>query len=70
MEKETPLAGDEGFLRLEQVLELLPFRRSKWFAGVRDGTFPKPYKHGRNSFYRKKDIKELIAKIENGGAAA
>ena len=33
-----------GFLRLPQVLEILPISKSTWWKGIRDGRFPKPVK--------------------------
>lgn len=33
-----------GFLRLEQVLQLIPVSKATWWNGCRSGQFPKPYK--------------------------
>ena len=33
-----------GLLRLWQVLALVPVSRSHWWAGVKDGRYPKPIK--------------------------
>ncbi len=32
------------YLRLPQVLDRIPVSKSTWWAGVRDGRFPKPIK--------------------------
>jgi len=41
---------------------LIPVSRSTWFAGVKDGRFPKPVHFGaRISAYRAEDIEKLIA---------
>lgn len=50
-----------GFLRLPQVLEIFPVSRSTWWAGVRDGRFPKPVRLSqRCSAWRVSDIINLI----------
>ena len=35
-----------GFLRLPQVLALIPVSRSAWWAGCKSGRYPKPVKLG------------------------
>lgn len=57
-EKELP---ETGFIRLKQVLNLIPISRASWFAGVRSGLFPKGYSLGpRTTAYRAEDIRALI----------
>ncbi|WP_411845692.1 helix-turn-helix transcriptional regulator [Roseibacillus persicicus] len=51
----------EGFVRLEQVLEVIPVSKSTWFRGIQAGRFPKPIKLGaRASAWRVEDIRGLI----------
>jgi prophage regulatory protein len=38
-----------GFLRLPQVLELIPVSRSSWWEGVRKGIYPKQVALGARS---------------------
>ena len=56
-----------GFLRLKQILAPngpIPVSKSTWWAGVKDGRFPKPMKLGeRVTVWRVEDINDLI---ENG----
>ncbi|KCZ66179.1 hypothetical protein L53_02340 [Hyphomonas sp. L-53-1-40] len=56
-----------GFLRLKDILAPvgpIPVSKSTWWAGVKDGRFPKPLKLGaRVTVWRVEDIRELI---ENG----
>jgi prophage regulatory protein len=56
-----------GFLRLRSILAPagpIPVSKSTWWAGVRDGRFPKPTKLGsRITVWRAEDIHSLI---ENG----
>lgn len=53
-----------GFLRLRNVLAPtgpIPVSRSTWWAGVKDGRFPKPLKLGpRTTVWRIEDIRALI----------
>ena len=56
-----------GFLRLPQVLDLIPLKRTSWLNGVRDGTYPKPVKLGSRSVGWK--VSEIRALIESLGAA-
>ena len=55
---------ETGFLRLSQVLKLIPICKTKWYAGVKDGHFPKPVALGpRTAGYRVQDIKGLIERL-------
>lgn len=54
----------DGFLRLRQVLQLIPVSRSVWWAGVRDGRFPKGVKLStRTTAWRVQDIAKLIDQL-------
>lgn len=58
---ETREIPATGFMRLEQVLELIPVSRSLWWEGVRIGRFPKPVKlSSRCTAWRNEDILLLI----------
>jgi prophage regulatory protein len=51
-----------GFLRLPEVLQLIPVSKSTWWAGVKTGRFPKPVKLGeRITAWRAEDIQAYIA---------
>ena len=58
---------ETGFLRIKQILAPngpIPVSKSTWWAGVKDGRFPKPMKLGaRVTVWRAEDIRALI---ENG----
>jgi predicted DNA-binding transcriptional regulator AlpA len=57
-----------GFMRLPRVLEVLPFSRSAWFAGVKSGRFPKPiHLSPRTSAWRNSDILKLAEELSAGG---
>ena len=52
---------ETGLLRIKQILQFIPVRRSSWWAGVKTGRFPKPIKLGpRTTAWRVADIHELI----------
>jgi predicted DNA-binding transcriptional regulator AlpA len=54
----------EGFVRLSQILAPMgpiPVSKSTWWAGVKDGRFPKPTKLGpKTTVWRAQDIRELF----------
>jgi prophage regulatory protein len=59
MEQKT--IPETGFLRLPQVLKLIPVGKSCWWEGVKSGRFPKPVKlSARCSAWRAEDILILI----------
>ena len=50
-----------GFLRLPQVLALVPVSKSSWWEGCKSGRFPKPVKLGpRTTAWRAEDITALV----------
>ncbi len=67
--QQTPTLPATGFLRLKEVLQFIPLRRTAWYEGIKQGKFPKPVKCGRASLYRAEDIVALIRRIGNGGMA-
>lgn len=58
-----------GFLRLPQVLALIPVGKSSWWAGCKDGRYPKPTKlAARTTAWRAEDIAALVQRLGNQGA--
>jgi prophage regulatory protein len=57
----------EGFVRLPDIIAPrgpLPISRSSWWAGVKDGRFPKPVKLGlRIAAWRVEDVRNLIQRL-------
>lgn len=51
-----------GFVRLPQVLRLVPVCKSTWLAGVRSGRYPQPTRAlgERITAWRVEDIRALI----------
>ena len=61
MKEQLPLTG---FMRLPQILQLIPVSKSTWWQGCREGRFPKPIKLGPNTTsWRVEDIVALIGRI-------
>ena len=55
------LLNEASFLRLDQILKLIPIGRTTWWNGVKSGRFPKPVKLGtRITAWKTEDIKGLI----------
>lgn len=53
-----------GFVRLPTVLAVIPVSKSTWWAGVREGRFPRPVKiTPRCTAWRVEDIYALIERI-------
>ena len=61
------------FVRLKQILAPsgpIPVSKSTWWAGVKDGRFPKPLKLGaRVTVWRAEDIHTLIDNGVTGNGA-
>ena len=59
--KSLELLPETGFLRLSSVLKVFPVSKSTWWAGVKEGKFPKPIKlTKRTTAWKAQDIRELI----------
>lgn len=62
-----------GFLRLKQIIgcpksgqtAIIPVSKSTWWAGVKSGNYPKPYKlSSRCTAWKAEEIMSLIESIE------
>ena len=53
-----------GFLRLPQILQLVPISKSAWWEGCKTGRFPKPIKLGpRTTAWKAEDIAALVERL-------
>lgn len=53
-----------GFVRLPQILEVIPVGKSTWWAGVKSGKYPSPVKLSENTTaWRSEDIHALIQEL-------
>ena len=56
----------EGYLRLPQVLKIIPVSRSTWYRGVKSGLYPQPIKLGiRASGWKFEAIQNCVTALEN-----
>lgn len=61
----SPTERPLGFLRLKQVLKLIPVSKVTWWNGCKTGQYPKPYKLApRVTAWKASDIFELMEKFE------
>ena len=61
-----PDIPETGFLRLAQVLSVIPLGKTSWWKGVKVGRFPKPVKlSARCTAWRAEDIRELIKTLSH-----
>ena len=55
---------ETGFVRLSQVLEVIPLGKTCWWEGVKSGRFPKPVKLSERCIaWKAEDIRDLIKRI-------
>ena len=55
---------DFAYLRLEQVLRIVPVSKASWYLGVQSGKYPAAIKLGsRTSVYKLETIKKLLSDI-------
>lgn len=55
---------ETGFLRLSQVLSVIPIGKTSWWNGVKSGRFPRPIKLSpRCTAWRAEDIRDLIMRL-------
>lgn len=54
-----------GFIRLEQILKLIPVSKATWWNGCKTGQFPKPYKLApRITAWKVSDIQSCIERFK------
>lgn len=54
----------EGYVRMWQILQVIPVCKSTWWQGVRDGRFPQAIKLGpRTTVWLVSDIRKLIESL-------
>ena len=58
---------ETGFIRLPQILNVIPVGKSTWWAGVKSGRFPAAVKLGpRTTAWRVEDIRKLLENLGEG----
>lgn len=67
---ERPSLEGTGFLRLKDVLQVIPVSPATWWRGVRSGKYPRAYKLGDNATgWAVEDVRALVASIKKQEAA-
>lgn len=58
-----------GFMRLPEILKMIPVGKSTWWAGVKSGRYPEPIKLSpRVTSWRRKDIMRLLETLSKSNA--
>jgi len=66
----SQLIPHAGFMRLPQVLQIIPVGKSTWWAGIKSGRFPQGVKLGpRTTAWRVEDIRQLLQELGASGDA-
>jgi predicted DNA-binding transcriptional regulator AlpA len=59
---------ETGFLRLSQVLAIIPVGKSSWWRGCKAGIYPKPVKIGpRTTAWKAEEIVALVESLGSKG---
>ena len=59
-----PTLPDEGYVRIQQILKVIPIGKSSWWAGVKSGKYPQPVKLGpKTTAWSVSSIRELIEEL-------
>lgn len=54
-----------GYMRLNQILKLIPVSKATWWNGCKTGRFPKPYKLGpRITAWKTSDIYQCLQQFQ------
>lgn len=57
---------ETGFVRLPQILAVIPIGKSTWWAKVKTGEYPQSVKLGaRTTAWKVEDIKALLERLTN-----
>jgi prophage regulatory protein len=65
---ETDKFPEIGFVRLTQVLAVIPICKSSWWAGVKSGRYPESIKlSARCTVWKAEDIRSLIKTLSEQG---
>ena len=68
----TSTLPTEGFIKLDQVLKHLPYKKTQWYEGMRLGVFPKSYPvpHTKRAVcWDVNDIRDVIEQIREQKAS-
>ncbi len=60
MREAIGFGADDRLLKIKECLKVIPVAQSTWWAGIKDGRFPKPVKIGGNTFWRYSDVMKVV----------
>jgi len=64
MSQDQSSIPSHGFLRLHQILRIIPISKTSWWEGCRRGHFPRPLKlTSRTTVWKVEDIHALIESV-------
>lgn len=65
--KQNHNQSQQGYMRLKDILTIIPVARSTWWLKVKQGVYPQPVKLSASiTAWKKSDIYALLAKIDAG----
>jgi predicted DNA-binding transcriptional regulator AlpA len=56
--------GPVFYIRVKEILRVLPISRATWYRGIQSGIFPKPFKMGRVSVWDADEILKLPVTLQ------
>jgi predicted DNA-binding transcriptional regulator AlpA len=60
---------ESGFVRLPEILSVIPVGKTTWWEGVKSGRYPKGVKlSARVTAWDVKEIRELIERLKGGSS--
>ncbi len=66
-ERAAHVIKADGFLRLPEVLAIIPVSASTWWAGIRSGRFPAGIRvSARCTVWKSEQIRETVARLGKG----
>lgn len=64
----TELETIESYLRLDQILKIIPVSRSTWYRGMKTGLYPKQVRLSyRVAAWKSSEVKECLARLGTSG---
>ncbi len=58
-----------GYLRLPQILEIIPVSRSTWYRGVKSGRYPQSVRlSARAAGWKIETVKNCVAELESASS--
>jgi len=62
--RELGVIPEHGFMRIDQVLSVIPESKTTFYAGIKEGRRPASVKlSARSSAWRCEDIRKLVAEL-------